>query len=109
MVLVVAPGSSPLVLNLVPSLRLREQKSCEKIGRKIAGAKIHPAILVYLSPEELAAVRPFLTNDEGPLHEFGIVHDQRSAFSTSHILGLMKTLRSETSKRASVLAFVPGK
>src|SRR5271157_469681 len=102
MVLVVAPDSSPFVLNLVPSLQLREQKSCKKIGRKIAGAKIHPAILVDLPPEELAPVRSFLPNDQGPLHEFGIVHEQGAAFSTSDILGFMETLRSETPKRACV-------
>src|SRR5271157_4486857 len=109
MPLIVAPDSSPFVLNLVPGLELREQESCQNIGGKITGANIYPAVLVYLPPEELAAVRPFLTDYQGPLYESGIVHDQRPAFSTSHILSFMETLRSKTPKRAGVLTLVPGK
>src|SRR5271169_693270 len=103
MVPVPFPDALALLLDFLPGLELRKQKSSQEIGRKVARPNINPAVFINLAAEELASVRALFPDNQRALHEVRVVHQQSAALSAGNVLGLVKALRGQASKRARVL------
>src|SRR5580704_13606086 len=104
MALVRFPDSTALFLNFLPRLELGKQKSSQKIGWKVARPDIDPAVFIDLAAEELASVGALFSNNQSAFHQLRIVHQQRAALATGHVLGFVKALRGQTSEGAGELS-----
>src|SRR5271166_2720815 len=100
------PDLPPPGLNAWPDFQLRKKKRRQDVAHDIAGANIHPSVLVYLASEKQAAVGAFLTNDLGALDIGRIVDEQRTAFAASDVFGLVKTLHPKLAQRSEPFAAV---
>src|SRR6516162_4604037 len=100
MPVVVLPDALPSRLNVLPYLQLGEEKGRQNITHHITRADVRPGIFIHFPPEKTAAVRPFFTNDLGPLNQAGIVDQQSAALAAGDVLGFMKALGGEAAERA---------
>src|ERR1700735_1860334 len=98
------PGSPTLFLNFLPRLQLGKQKSGEEVGGKVARPDVDPAVFIDLAAEELASIGALFSNDQSALDQLRIVHQQRAALATGHVLGFVKALRGQTSEGAGELS-----
>jgi hypothetical protein len=106
MFVVVCPNLFSPLLNPLSGLELRIEESSKYVGRKIAGAKIYPGILVNFSSEELLAVGTLLPHDLGTIDVSRVIDDQGTAFATDKVLGFVETERSQCPKRAQRPALI---
>ncbi len=79
-------------------LQLRQQEGRQDIGRQVAGADVHPGVLVHLAAEEAAAVGAFLADDLGALDVAWVVDQQRAALAAGEVLGLVEALGGQAPK-----------
>src|SRR6516162_11801628 len=100
------PDMPPPGLNAWPNFQLGEKKRRQHVAHDIAGANIHPGVLVHLSSEKHAAVGTFLTNDLGALDVGRIVDQQRTAFSATDVFCLVKTLYPKFAERSEPSAAI---
>src|SRR5580693_2724873 len=69
MVVVPGPDSPALLLDFLAGLELRQQKGCQKIGRKVARPNVDPAVFIHLATEELASVGALFPNNQRTLYK----------------------------------------
>src|SRR5450830_1178052 len=96
-------------LDFGPSFKLGAKQSGHQFRGQIAGADIHPGVLIHLPAEESAAVGAFFADDFSPVIEDRVVDQQSAAFTGAHILGLVETLSGQSAEGAQVFALVFGK
>src|SRR3954463_4072859 len=88
---IAVPDPLAKAANLMIFFKLRKQERRQQIRGQIAGADVHPSVLVYLAAIEAASIRALFADDLGSLDIDWIVHNERSALAADYILGLVKT------------------
>src|SRR5271170_2898325 len=106
---VVFPESTPLALDFLSALQLRQQERGQQVGRQITGPDIHPSVLIDLTAEELAAVGALFADDHGAFDHLRIVHHHGSSLTANDVLSLVKALCAQAAEGAGELAFVASK
>src|SRR5688572_30706200 len=106
---VVFPDLPAARLHPLPLLELAVQERRKNVGYDVARPDIHPRILVNLPTEELTAVRPFLSQNLGPLDEGRVVDEQRTTLTAREVLRLMEALRRQGAERAERPATIAAK
>lgn len=92
------PGSQPLRPDALRSLELCPQERSVQLAETVRGSDVDPGILVHLIPQEATPVRPFVTEDLGPLDELLRVDEKRTALSRRDVLRLVETHGRESAK-----------
>jgi len=98
--LVGVPDLAPPGLDALRGFKLGTQERGQQLRREVAGADVHPGVLVDLPAEEAAAIRTLLADDLGPLHVPRVVDQQRAALPADDVLGLVKALRRQHAEGA---------
>src|SRR6266550_7371292 len=106
MVVIIMPNPPSLVLNLISRFKLRIKKRRQKIRWQVTRPQVQPRVLIHLPAKEAAAVGSFLSNDLGAIEVSRIVDDQRAAFATGEILGLVKALSRQAAEGTQIFAAV---
>src|ERR1700722_16304402 len=75
------PDRAAMLPHPLPIFKLSKQHGGEQVGRQIARTDVHPRVFVDETTEELAPVRPLLTDDLRALDVARIVDDDRSSLS----------------------------
>src|SRR5688572_12171306 len=84
---VAGPENPSPSLDIAGAFQLRAQDCGVQLRRQVTRADVYPGVLLGLAAEEGGAVRPFLAQDLGALHQRGIVHEQRATFAAGYVLG----------------------
>src|SRR5690349_20830012 len=84
------PDFSSPRLNLIALFELCPEERCQQIGREIARANVYPGILVHLAAKKSASIGSLFPKNFGAFVKPRIIDQQRAAFSTREILGLVK-------------------
>src|ERR1043166_4004709 len=104
--MVITPHPLAFCLYLIARFQLRVQESSENVRRKIARTEIHPSVLVHLAAEKATSIGSLLTDNFGSLDILRIVDQKGTALTTTDVLGFMKALRCQTTKRTKIFPFV---
>src|ERR1039457_5306341 len=89
-----------------PLLQLGVQECSQAIRNHVAGAGVHPGVLVDLTTVKRATVGSFFTENFGPLDQGGLVDQQGAALAAIDVLGFVNALRGEAAERAKQLSLV---
>ena len=84
------PGVQAVLVDLVRVLQLRPEIGGVQFTGQVAVPKVHPGVLVHLSPEKLGAVGALLPEDLGALIILGPVDDQGAALPHGVVFRLME-------------------
>ena len=104
--IILVPSVHSGLIDLLSHLKLRIEVSRIHITGKIRGTEIHPPVLVHLSSEILAPVRPLLPQNFRLLNIGRILDEKSSSLAHAEILGFMKAVAPKVPDGAKGLSLV---
>src|SRR5260370_13057748 len=75
------PEVLALALNRRPVLQLGVEESRQNVGQEVAGAEVHPSVLVHLSSKEAGTIGSLLPDDLRPFQIPELVDHPSAAFA----------------------------
>src|SRR6266576_2867427 len=84
------PNLLSLRLNLIAVFELCAEERRQQVRWQIARPDIYPGVLVHLAAEKSASIGSLFPKNFGALVKLRVIDQQRAAFSTREILGLVE-------------------
>ena len=105
--IIAVPAVHAVVINFVRILQLRPQVGGVQVAGQVAGAVVHPGVLVDLTPDELAAVGALFPVNFRLLHLLRVIDQHSAALTHGVVLGLMEAVAAHVTDGAQSPALIP--